>query len=227
MYEPTFRRKRNGVPVLSKLEIDYMGEGFVHDFQPEVLEKPGPVDIERFVEFYLGMTIDYQYLSHKGIYLGMTVFHDTDFVPVFFPETNCAEYISAKANTCFIDMQLLDEKQEGRYRFTLGHEGSHCILHTDYYARRREHTQLSAVTCRTGMEKKQNDPKRWSDLETMEWQANRLSAAILMPFRAVNTVVRDNRGGKKKLIASVSKTFRVSREAADYRLIELGYIDNK
>ena len=70
--------KNNGVPILSKAEIDAIGERFVQDFQPEVLTNPSPVDIEGFIEFYLGMTPDYQYLSHNGVYLGMTVFNDTN-----------------------------------------------------------------------------------------------------------------------------------------------------
>ena len=73
MYAPSLRVKGNGVPILSKTEIDVIGERFVRDFQPEVLESPAPVDIEGFIEFYLGMTPDYQFLSHNGVYLGMTV----------------------------------------------------------------------------------------------------------------------------------------------------------
>ena len=64
--------KNNGVPILSKAEIDAIGERFVQDFQPEVLTNPSPVDIEGFIEFYLGMTPDYQYLSHNGVYLMCT-----------------------------------------------------------------------------------------------------------------------------------------------------------
>lgn len=118
MYTPSLRVKNNGVPILSKAEIDAIGERFVQDFQPEVLTNPSPVDIEGFIEFYLGMTPDYQYLSHNGVYLGMTVFNDTNKVPVFDPATNRAEYISAKARTVIIDNRLLDESQPSvRCRF--------------------------------------------------------------------------------------------------------------
>lgn len=92
MYKPSYRAQKNGVPVLKKEEIDTIGEAYVRDFQPEVLRNPAPVDIEAFTECYLGMTMDYQYLSHNGIYLGMTVFNDTDRVIVWSPETNRAEY---------------------------------------------------------------------------------------------------------------------------------------
>lgn len=68
--------KENGVPILSKTEIDVIGERFVRDFQPEVLESPAPVDIEGFIEFYLGMT----------------VFNDTNKVPVYDPVNHRADY---------------------------------------------------------------------------------------------------------------------------------------
>lgn len=116
MYTPSLRVKRNGVPILKKTEIDVIGERFVKDFQPDVLTNPSPVDIEGFIEFYLGMTPDFQYLSHNGVYLGMTVFNDTNKVPVYDPATNRAEYISAKARTVIIDNRLLDENQRHRFR---------------------------------------------------------------------------------------------------------------
>ena len=135
MYRPKFRVKKSGVPVLSKNEIDIIGECFVAEFCPKVLSEPQPIDIDNFVESYLGMTTDFQFLSHNGVYLGMTVFNDTDKVIVFSPETGRAEYISAKARTAIIDNSLLDEKQERRYRFTVAHEGAHDICHTRYFSR--------------------------------------------------------------------------------------------
>lgn len=55
MYNPSFRVKKNGVPVVSKKELDAIGERFVRDFQPDVLKNPAPVDIDGFIECYLGM----------------------------------------------------------------------------------------------------------------------------------------------------------------------------
>ena len=68
MYTPSYRVRGRGVPILSKPEIDTIGENFVRDFQPSVLTNPAPVDIESFVENYLGMTPDYQLLSHNGYF---------------------------------------------------------------------------------------------------------------------------------------------------------------
>ena len=65
MYFPTFRKKKNGVPVLSKGDIEVIAHNFVRDFQPEALTVPQELKMEEFIECYLGMTPDYQYLSHK------------------------------------------------------------------------------------------------------------------------------------------------------------------
>ena len=60
------------------------------DFQPEALKNPMEIDIDGFLEHYLGATPDYQYLSHNMIYLGMTVFQDTNRIPVYDPYHDCA-----------------------------------------------------------------------------------------------------------------------------------------
>ncbi len=98
MYKPQFRTKQNGVPVLSKKEIEVIGENFLRDFCPDALINPQPVDIERFLELYLGLKIDYQFLSNDGRYLGMMVFNDTDKVIIYNPEKNEADYVRYKAN---------------------------------------------------------------------------------------------------------------------------------
>ena len=113
MYKPKFRTKDNGVPILSKKEINAHAEEFVRDFQEDALYNVQPLDIDAFLEFYLGMIPDFQYLSHNGIYLGMTVFNDTDKVPVYDPVTNRAEYIHADANTVIIDRRLIEDENHG------------------------------------------------------------------------------------------------------------------
>lgn len=145
----------------------------MRDFQPSVLTNPAPVDIESFVENYLGMTPDYQLLSHNGIYLGMTVFNDTNRVIVFSQETGRAEYISAKAHTVIIDTRLLEENQQHRYRFTLGHEGGHDIFHTGYLSYDPNQmcmfdmAMTPMIQCRMDAGCKKGDRKLWTDHDWM------------------------------------------------------------
>lgn len=237
MYTPQVRKSRSGVPVLRKDEFDIIGEEYVRDFQPEVLTNPAPIDIERFVECYLGMAVDYQYLSNNGIYLGMTVFNDTDCVIVYSTETRRAEFISAKARTVIIDRSLIEnEKSWHRYRFTLGHEGAHDIFHSDFFSYNPNQCTLNGyatppmIQCRVDSGKiGKRDPKTWTDRERMEYQANQLSSAILMPAAAVRQIAKKYETlasvlHDPALLRDVAKTFDVSPEAATYRLRGLGLV---
>lgn len=241
MYRPDIKRKQSGAPVLSRKEIDIIGENLVDEFMPEALKTPQEIDIDLFVQDYLGMEQDFQYLSHCGLYLGMTVFNDTDKIPVYNPANNCAEYISAKAHTVIIDNTLLEENQEHRYRFTMGHEASHGYLHKEYFAYDPNQITLfdfmgqapvPMVQCRIDTKKLDaKQIKTWTDRDWMEWQANALSSAILMPARMVHRVAEQVKRRSVKsvfmnyaLAVEVSSVFNVSFEAATYRLKQLGHI---
>lgn len=244
MYRPDIKRKSSGAPVLSRKEIDVIGENLVDEFMPEALKTPQEIDIDLFVQDYLGMEQDFQYLSHCGLYLGMTVFNDTDKIPVYNPAEHCAEYISAKANTIIIDNSLLEENQEHRYRFTMGHEAGHGFLHKEYFVYDPNQMTLfdflgqapaPMVQCRIDTKKLDTDQiKTWTDRDWMEWQANALSSAILMPVSMVRLIAESfgNLNLPKRLlyyamIEKVASVFNVSLEAAGYRLKQLGYISGE
>ena len=88
--------KSSGVPILSRRDIDDIGEALVADFCPDAMINPQPIDIDLFAQEYMQMEQDYQYLSHCGIYLGMTVFNDTNKIIVYDPEKQRAEYTVPK-----------------------------------------------------------------------------------------------------------------------------------
>lgn len=231
------RVKRNsyGVPILTKEEIDILGERLIFDFCPEAMKDPQPLDVDLFAQDYLEMEQDYQYLSHCGLYLGMMVFQDTDKIIVFNPEKNEAEYISANAGTIIIDNSLLEKGQEKRYRFTMGHEAAgHAVLHGPYFSRRIESLSLfdkeePMIQCRTDSNQIELRQKSsWTNRDWMEWQANAMAAAFLMPRSMVRKAIR-NIGlsdiNKKitdtKYVKTVSDTFDVSIAAAICRLKDL------
>ncbi len=236
MYKPELTKKRTGVPVVSKNDIDSIGERLVADFCAEAFKQPAEIDIDRFAQNYLGLKQDFQYLSHNGIYLGMMVFHDTNMIPVYDPAANRAEYISAGAHTVIIDKGLLDESQEHRYRFTMGHEAAHDILHSDYYRYNLNRMILSdtgytpMVQCRVDSSKITNRRiSLWTDSDWMEWQANRLSSAILMPACMIRQLTDGDPEGPSVFRAAcwlnkVCRTFNVSVQAAEIRLRELGLL---
>ena len=68
MYKPHYQMSQNQLPILSRDQIDDIAESYLADFQPEALKEPMEVDVEGFLEIYLGVTPDFQYLSHNMIY---------------------------------------------------------------------------------------------------------------------------------------------------------------
>jgi len=134
------------------------------------------IDVDRFLTRYLSMAQDFQYLSHCGVYLGMTVFNDTDRIPVYNSQLKRAEFVSAKARTVIIDNGLLEENQEHRYRFTVGHEASHEILHPSYFGYDPNQMSIFAqgktpmIQCRADNYKGCNKPIcNWTGTDRMEW----------------------------------------------------------
>jgi Zn-dependent peptidase ImmA (M78 family) len=226
----SYRTKNNDVPILNKAEIDTIAEKYILDFNPEAMKSPMAIDIDSFVLNYLGLKQDFQYLSHNGVYLGMMVFNDTNKVPVYVPETNRAEYISAKARTVIIDNNLLEEDQEHRYRYTMGHEGGHDIFHRDYFSYNPNQLSLldsvaqPLIQCRAVPVNGKTKPvSQWDDKDSMEWQANYLSAALLMPrtmvLRLIQSLPPQHEWLRNaKYVHEVVKTFNVSWQAAGNRL---------
>ena len=248
MYILNFRTKSNGVPILSKIEIDNIAERCLMEFCPQTLETPQPIDEDRFITDYLGLTQDFKYLSHCGVYLGMIVFEDNKKIVIYDEFTKRAEYITAKQGTIIIDSSLLEDGQEGRYRFTAMHEAGHWILHRRKFMRDINQMviifdmQNTNIQCRTvSIEVKYNSESRWNDESTMEWQANYFAGAILMPKSMVKKHCEDDElkdylafmsfGNREiyndLLIRRTAEKFNVSKKAAEVRLCYLGIIDNR
>ena len=177
MFKPRFATSHTLVPILSKDTINDIGEKLVEDFCPQAMTTPTEIDVDRFITRYLGLEQDFQYLSHCGVFLGMTVFNDTDRVPVFNPDRWEAKYIPVKAGTVIIDNILLEENQEHRYRFTCGHEAAHSILHAEYFKAQAKKAQLSdngvqMVQCRRSTAQYGKGCRAKTDSDWLEWQAN-------------------------------------------------------
>lgn len=226
------------MPVLSREQIEGIAEKHLYAFRPEYLQFPQPVDVDKFAVEYLHLRQDYQYLSSNGIYLGMYVFDDTDRLAVYDEKKNEARYISEKADTIIIDKSLLEKGQEGRYRFTMGHEIGHGILHRmaddpyDEYVRLyHEDSDVHAFRCSFTGRMLENEPKKeWTAFDWQEWQADAFSSALLMPRTAVMSVAAGygphiSEMAREELVLDVARTFEVTVTAARVRLENLKVIE--
>lgn len=244
MYEPQFRCRSNGVPILSHKDIELDAEMFIRDFDPEALSNPKEVNIEEFAEFYLGLIPEYNNLTHCGLILGRMVFNDSNKVPVYDAEAKRAEYIFARRGTVMIDNTLLTD--EHRFRSTMGHESGHWIYHQSFFYRDPnqlvlfDNLEQTSTACRKtdieGGEATQSNGRKslCSDHDWLEHQAKYFSAAILMPRTAMRQVCGDKELRKRlcedfpgfeleMLAGRVAELFNVSSESAKIRIKQLGF----
>ena len=241
MIELSLKRKRNGVPILSKAEISGIAEAVIADYAPEILSKPQEVDIEAVICDEIGAFYDnHHWLSPGGGALGLTTFND-GLLPVINEKTHIAGEMEVKAYTVFVDSRLNRYRQIHRKRYTLAHECGHIVLHGDYYAvddnNRNCYGSVPVNTAPYREERTYSTERRycWPDEEWLEWQADTFASCILMPERTVRMLndeitpdyqehecLDGNRQGL--LIARMIEVFDVSREAAVYRAMDLNLI---
>lgn len=227
MYSLDLNLTKRNVPFLKKEKMDSVAEILISEFQPTALESFEEIDIDSMAEFYFNCNLRFEYLSHAQLYLGLSTFNDRR-IQIYNPEKGCAEDLFINANTIVIDSSLNEKNQEHRYRFTLAHECSHMYLHSSFFYQDEnqlslfsENNKAGFIECRSSIEILNCKPRnQWTDLDTIEWQANYLGAALLMPKIMVEKL--SDRTEKAALVRSISNTFNVSEESAYYRLRDLG-----
>ncbi len=236
MVRPVMSLSRTGLPVLSRIDVEELGEAYVRDFQPTMFSEGEPFQAERFAAEYLGLDVEYQWLSNNGCYLGAAVLGEGQAVILYDPETDRPIRREYVLGTVLLDASLQELSQDSLMRFTLLHECAHQVLHRTYFRQSPE-----AVACRrAGMSGAAREPgKAWTDLDRMEWQANSLASCLLMPLSAVRACIRENEldesyrhrvargmaesGALRIAAGELAPMFRVSEKAAESRLRGLGF----
>jgi hypothetical protein len=100
------------------------------------------------------------------------------------------------------------EQGHPRAGYFVVHELGHCVLHTDQLVRlARMPTEQQAAFHRGRQGHRACDDT--------EWQANAFASALLMPAQGVAALERQNGG---LTVSMIVERFRVSREAANYRI---------
>lgn len=240
MYEPKLKKRKSGLPIISHAEIDRHVERYLEDYNPSLLSEPQAVNIENFAEYYLGLNLEYVYLSHCGLILGRMIFREKEMVPVYDPRKQRAEYLCAGRGTLLIDNTLLQDYTDYRFRSTIGHECGHWVYHSDYCTFFDHHITQGIVQPEAAIGCRQSDmdgstdgdsrKKLISDKDWMEHQANYFSAAILMPKTPFMDAVLELME-QEKLIGSalpnaLSKIFQVSPKSAEIRLTQLNLTES-
>jgi Zn-dependent peptidase ImmA (M78 family) len=239
------------VPYSTNEALEEYVESIIHDYSPERLYTPGAFDIDHFLEYYIGLEIDFRHIHHERKILGMTIFYDT-LIDVLNIDTNQPETIFLKKGTIIIDTLLALKRNNKKRRFITAHECAHWLLHRKALAPNNPFGYIGAfqnqyMAAKTGKVDYSRSENERDDVERMERQADFLASAILMPRPALRKTYKDffktknekvrvlEKGGTnsqddeyiKELTKYVSDIYDVSQRAALIRLEKLGAIKVK
>ena len=238
------------IPYLSYESLDNYAEVLVRDFAPDVLHSPCELDVDRFIEYYLRLEVDYRRICYNHKIMGITAFNDGT-VEVLNEETGLSEMFPVKTGTVIIDPSLLIKRNIPRLRFTMLHEGSHWLLHKKAFAEDNPFGPAGKyenqfIAAKEGRVDYSRSKKENTDIERMERQADFLASAIIMNRPALRIAFKEFfklhgekprriiRGASnmddcfaKLLPEYVAKKFYVSKRAALIRLEKLTGIVNK
>jgi Zn-dependent peptidase ImmA (M78 family) len=207
-------RKKNGLPYLSKNNIEEITALYLSKFNADLLKEPTPIPIEEFLENHLKLDMDYADITNDASILGLIAF-DSGYLNVYDLEHDKQRVIYVEEGTVVIDNSLLQSEKEKRYRFTCGHEGGHWIFHREMFRYQKKVDIFNCEEVRTAKHlntKNENDfkIKRFqTDEEWMEWQADYAAACILMP--------------KKTFIMAAHKIFKEAGIKDEYVVLDEDY----
>ncbi len=244
--EYRFAQKQNGIYVLSRENIEEIASDILNEYAPENLENPTYLNTRNFLCDYLGLTLKYNYIgTPKKEILGLIVMDDIARIP------SCdgmlrPQILEETYGTVLIHSKLNEIKKFPRKRYTEMHEAAHFLLHKKYFERElsiERETPSAYIACR-GVEAYSLKPK--STTEWMEWQADALAAALLMPRKAfctctrrmIEEIAQDEKrvsplipytGTKHiyEIITRVAQVFGVSFRAAEIRMQQFGLIGQR
>ena len=225
------------VPYITNDALELYAEDIIRDFKPDLLKYPQSIEVDNFLEFYLGLQVEYKRLTRENRLLGMTIFDD-GIIQVFNEYTGKAEFLRVSEGTVLIDISLTSKRNENRRRFTCMHEGSHWLLHRHSFPKDKwnnEYMVSRKIQTDNSMSRRERE-----SIRRMERQADYLAAAILIPKTTLRMLFRDfckewdiipprkiirGDGGLAFMLAELTaERYGVSHKAATIRLEKLGAI---
>ena len=182
------------VPYLSGETIERDAAALLAEFAQArgVIIAP-PIPIEDIVEKHLKLGIEFDD-THRRFGVPRESGQEPDILGAMFFE----------AKRIVIDESLDPEEnpaKEGRYRFTLGHEGGHWRLHRHLFAKDSAQSALfgedpvPSVVCRSSQAK-----------EPVEWQADFYASCLLMPHKLIFETWRERFGTTAPFIFEINKS---------------------
>lgn len=206
---------RNGIPFLSRPQIEAAAVGFLREYCPWVLAAPKmtPVlDILDQLKLQTGLSAKFVELGHNGA-------------------AKVVGRVSFRHRLLYLDFSLAQERQ-ARFRFTLAHEIGHWVLHRYNF----EKSKSPYLDTHEGVVENPQDGlfpfRRRTPAESLAFQARTFASALVMPHRTFASAffrlrqelgfsTADARANLDKMIVCLSDTFQVSKTCVRIRIEEL------
>lgn len=181
------------VPAMSRWDAERWAKKIVGEYRPDLLDRAQPFPVPDFFEMHL--------YRKYGLKPG----------PAELPTG--IEGLTDQDGNVLLAGSVYEDMMDGdaRARFTSVHEGVHGIVHLP---------TLKRLNCKL-VEGGAPTLHRRRDIPAFvdpEWQANRITAGVLMPAKAVRQLLAT--WNRDPLV--ISEAFGVSRSAASLRIAELG-----
>ena len=219
-------------------DFEAEAEAFLRKYKCEAaIENPQPIPIYEIATKLMSLeVVQSECLSLDGSVQGAIAF-TKGVVDVYDWQTE--EYIGyqAQAPTVFVDSGIINE---GRIRNTLAHECFHWWKHRNYFNYKRTHENGAefGIRCDANMPRRNTATAQWTEVERMEWQARTIAPKILLPRVATKKkvdslfaelITSDKRSARieaaGKVVDRLADFFKVSRQSAAIRMVELGYYE--
>lgn len=241
-----YKQKENGMYILSRSDIEQIATEKLQEFSPLNLQYAIPLRTTPFLENYLGLIVKYKYIcDFKSEILGLTVMGDEVPIPSY-DDLLRPVVLEETFGTVLISQTLRGNNNSARRRYTEMHEAAHFMLHQPYFLNcekaavaARYKYPCTFIACRKI--ELHNEPLK-TDSDWLEYQADALAAALLMPYNTFISYVRnvlrkneirnnylctnpsanDNRA--RRVIYDVANAFAVSYQAAKIRMAHLGLL---
>ena len=189
------------------------------------------VEPEILLRDLLNIKLEFHHLSLDGTVLGLTA--SSENYVLLYDATDAPYYCHIDENDVFVEIEMKNDiSQSGRYNFTVAHEAGHKIFQKLFPEEYCDKPFSGSLHYSKAVTSKTDNATKW-----IEWQANALASALLMPRLLVEQAMFITSWNKKTTIINkryypkeyntfsyMADLLGVSKEALGYRLVELGYI---
>ena len=225
---------KNGILVIKDDELESFAYAQLRDYDKNYFKEPHALDVDDFVENYLGRKMIFYKLSLDKSVLGMTAISDGK-ISIVNSNKKLDVQIFPKGTIC-IDLEACES--ETRTNFTIIHEAGHSQFDMNVNPAVLENKAVIQDTYLM-IRDSVYIVKGKSEKDWLEHHANKYATYVLMPkqfvrklykqkhkefFGSERRVTKAHPGRTWLMIASIAEILKVSQKAMAYRIKNLGLI---